>query len=63
MGRRTEEKYRELVFEPDVEFTEEEMGHIEEQMVDTVKEKLGDEYRVADWKLEMKLVVFAEKEG
>ena len=62
MGKHTEEKYRELVFEPDVEFTEEEMGHIEEQMVDLVKEKLGEEYGVVDWKLEIKGIVFAEKE-
>ena len=65
MGDRMEEKsrYREIIFEPDFEFTDEEMEYIEEQMVDTVKEKLGDEYKVADWKLDMKLIVFAERKG
>ena len=65
MSEQMEDKsrYRELVFEPDVEFTEEEMGHIEEQIVDTVREKLGDEYAVANWKLEIKGIVFAEKKG
>ena len=65
MSGRMEDKsrYRELVFEPDFEFTDGEMEYIEEQMVDLVKEKLGDEYGVADWKLEIKGIVFAEKEG
>lgn len=50
-----------LVFEPDFELTEEEAGYIEDQAVDKVKEKLGKEYEIADWKLESKMIVSAQK--
>ena len=50
-----------LEFEPDIDMQEDEWLDLEDQMLAAVAEKLGDEYEVDDYHLEVKMVVSLKK--
>ena len=55
----TDEK--QLVFEPDLDFQEEDWLDVEDQAVAVVKEKFGDNYEVDNYRLEIKVVASVKK--
>jgi len=50
---------KQLVFDPDLNFQEEDWLDMEDQMVAKVKEKFGDDYEVDGYRLETKIFVSA----
>ena len=50
-----------LEFEPDFDLQEEDWLDVEDQMVAVVKEKLGDDYEVDNYRMETKIFVSAKR--
>ena len=47
-------------FEPELDLTEDQNYDLENQVLDITKEKLGNDYLIWNWKLEIKCTVIAK---
>ena len=50
------------MFNPDVELDEDQIFEIENEVLDEIDDKLGNKYKLYDWKLEIVCTILATEE-
>ena len=50
-----------IMFEPDLDLESEQMLDIEDQMLNEVKNKLGEQYKITNWNLDIKCILHCVK--
>ena len=54
------QKTKRIIFEPDIDFTENQIYNIENEIIDSIGKKLGSEWGIKNWNLEIKCVTIAK---
>ena len=50
-----------LIFNPDIELDEKQICEVENEILDVMEDRLGLEYDLYNWELEIKCIILADK--